>query len=149
MGFSLKSAALAEGQPVPMVHTCDGENLSPPLAWSEPPPGTKAFALVVDDPDAPGGLFTHWLVADIAAAVRALEVDEAAGVQGTNDFRKTGWGGPCPPRGHGPHHYRFRLHALGRTLRLRRGFSRADLDSALRGAVLATATLTTRYERRE
>ncbi|MCC7008477.1 MAG: YbhB/YbcL family Raf kinase inhibitor-like protein [Acidobacteria bacterium] len=147
MAFSVTSAALADGQLVPEVHTCDGEDLSPPLAWADPPRGTRAFALVVDDPDAPGGVFTHWMLADIPEATRAVERDEPLGVLGTNDFGKAAWGGPCPPRGHGRHRYRFQVHALSRPLRLKRGFSRRQFDAALADALLASAMLTAYYER--
>jgi Raf kinase inhibitor-like YbhB/YbcL family protein len=136
---------------MPTRHTCDGENVSPPLTWASPPPNTKAFALVMDDPDAPGGQFTHWMLCDIPATRADLDEGgepDGAGTPGLNDFSKLGYGGPCPPRGHGPHRYRFHLMALDRRLGLRPGFSRADFDAALTNATLGIATLVTTYERR-
>jgi hypothetical protein len=151
MTFALTSTAVASNQAMPVRYTCDGENLSPPLSWAGVPEGTRAFALVMDDPDAPSGTFTHWLLADIPAAdtrlAEGLRSDQV-GIAGTNDFGRVGYGGPCPPRGHGPHHYRFHLHALRRPLGLRRGFARADIDAALSDEVISTATLVTLYERK-
>jgi Raf kinase inhibitor-like YbhB/YbcL family protein len=148
MALKLTSSAFTDGEPVPAAYTCDGDDQSPPLAWSNAPAGTVAFALVVDDPDAPGGVFTHWTLADIPSATHSLDAGETAGVPGTNDFPRIGWGGPCPPRGHGRHRYRFHLYALDRELGLPHGFARAALQAALRGAVLAAATMTAHYERR-
>jgi Raf kinase inhibitor-like YbhB/YbcL family protein len=149
MALTITSQAFGQGDRVPAKYTCEGDDVSPALGWSGAPEGTRAFALIVDDPDAPSGVFTHWLVCDIPADWDGLGESEAPGcTEGTNDFRKVGYGGPCPPRGHGRHRYRFHLHALNRTLGLKRGFSRAELENALRGAVLATATLEGHYERR-
>lgn len=150
MAFTLTSPTVAHGRSIPARYTCDGENLSPPLEWTDPPPGAVAFALVVDDPDAPSGTFTHWLLADIPADELQLAeglLSGGIGTSGTNDFSRMGYSGPCPPRGHGPHHYRFHLHALNRLLQLGHGFARHEMDAALRGAVVATATLTGVYER--
>src|SRR4051812_30845243 len=99
--LSLNSTAFAEGQTIPTQYTCDGADQSPPLAWGEPPQGTQSFALVVDDPDAPSGLFRHWAVYDIPAGTRSLDAGQATGSQAVNGFGKTGYGGPCPPKGHG------------------------------------------------
>jgi Raf kinase inhibitor-like YbhB/YbcL family protein len=121
------------------------------LTWSDPPHGTQSFALIVDDPDAPSGTFNHWLVCDIPPGQHELASGAGAprgSVEGRNDFSKTGYGGPCPPRGHGPHRYRFWLHAVGRRLGLKPGFSRVDLERALEGHVLGTARLDGVYERR-
>jgi Raf kinase inhibitor-like YbhB/YbcL family protein len=147
MAFTLTSSAFTEGQDIPVRHTCDGANISPSLAWTDPPDGTVGFALVLDDPDAPSGTFTHWLLADIPGGARSLGEGHAAGVAGTNDFGKHGYGGPCPPKGHGPHRYRFHVHALSRALALKPGFNRHACDAALKGRILATAVLTGRYER--
>jgi Raf kinase inhibitor-like YbhB/YbcL family protein len=116
--FMLKSDAFAEGQALPTQYTCDGGDQSPPLTWSEPPPGTKSFALIVDDPDAPSGLFRHWGAFNIPAGAQNLPAGAGSAASGTidqaqNDFGKPGYGGACPPKGHGPHHYRFKLLALG------------------------------------
>ena len=115
--FSIKSSAFADGQALPAEFTCDGADQSPPLQWSAPPSGTKSFALVVDDPDAPRGTFRHWGAFNIPAVARELapgagNQDEGLMVQARNDFGKPGYGGACPPPGHGPHHYHFRLAAL-------------------------------------
>ena len=145
MAFTLTSPAFANGHSIPVGFTCDGDDSSPPLQWQHPPAGTMAFALVVDDPDAPSGTFTHWLLCDIPGDLTTLEEGMGTarvGAAGTNDFGNVGYGGPCPPKGHGLHHYRFRLHALGRPAGLEGGFTREDLDAALRGHVLGTATLT-------
>jgi Raf kinase inhibitor-like YbhB/YbcL family protein len=110
--LSLTSTAFQDGQPIPVQFTCDGADQSPLLAWDEPPTGTKGFALIVDDPDAPGGLFRHWGAYDIPPATRALAAGQSIGKQAINDFGKPGYGGPCPPKGHGSHHYHFKLYAL-------------------------------------
>jgi Raf kinase inhibitor-like YbhB/YbcL family protein len=110
--FKLSSADFQDGQPIPEVHSCDGTDQSPALSWGEPPPGTKSLALIVDDPDAPSGTFTHWGAYDIPTTTRSIGRGEAVGTQAVNGFGKTGYGGPCPPDGHGTHRYRFKLYAL-------------------------------------
>jgi Raf kinase inhibitor-like YbhB/YbcL family protein len=110
--LSLTSTAFQDGQPIPAQHSCDGADQSPPLAWGEPPQGTKSFALIVDDPDAPSGLFRHWGAYDIPLATRAIATGQSVGKQAINGFGKPGYGGPCPPKGHGSHHYHFKLYAL-------------------------------------
>ena len=110
--LDVTSAAIQDGAPIPARYTCDGDGQSPPLSWGEPPAGTKSFALVVDDPDAPSGSFRHWGVYDIPASTRSLGAGQSIGGQAVNGFGKSGYGGPCPPKGHGPHHYRFKLYAL-------------------------------------
>jgi Raf kinase inhibitor-like YbhB/YbcL family protein len=150
MSFTLSSRAFTPSAAIPSRHTCDGANLSPALAWSGAPEGTRTFALMLDDPDCPGGTFTHWLLCDLPADHSALAEGQrpgGAGTPGTNDFGRIGYGGPCPPKGHGGHHYHFRLYALSRPLGLERGFSRADLEAALTGLVLGTAALVGVYER--
>lgn len=118
MGLELTSSAFQQGGQVPRRYTCDGENISPPLAWSGAPEETKEFLLVCNDPDAPSGVFHHWALYNIPASWSQL--DEGYGPespikgmhQAINDFGKPGYGGPCPPKGHGEHHYHFRLSAL-------------------------------------
>ena len=110
--IGLTSSAFQNGQPIPTEYSCDAANKSPALQWDEPPGGTKSFALVVDDPDAPGGTFRHWAAYDIPATTRSLDTGQSVGSQAINDFGKSGYGGPCPPKGHGPHHYHFKLFAL-------------------------------------
>lgn len=117
MAFTLTSPAFAEGQTIPVKHTRDGDNLSPPLQWTGTPEGTKSFILIVEDPDAPGGTFRHWAVYNIPADWDGLPqgVDtgpERAMRNGRNDFGNSRYDGPEPPRGHGVHHYHFRLGAL-------------------------------------
>jgi Raf kinase inhibitor-like YbhB/YbcL family protein len=112
--FALTSDAFGHGDEIPRRHTCEGDDVSPALSWSDPPAGTGALALVVDDPDAPVGTFTHWLAANIDPEAGALAEGASAPVEGRNDFGRAGWRGPCPPPGHGAHRYFFRLHASTR-----------------------------------
>jgi Raf kinase inhibitor-like YbhB/YbcL family protein len=145
--LALTSDAFAQGQEIPRRHTCEGENVSPALSWRDPPAGTGAFALVVDDPDAPVGTFTHWLAANIEPEGNGLAEGKSAPVEGRNDFGRTGWNGPCPPPGHGPHRYFFRLHALDAPLAVDSRSGRREFDQAMAGHVLATAELVGTYER--
>lgn len=110
--FTLSSDDIQDGRPIPTVHTCDGADQSPGLSWPEPPPGTRSFALIMDDPDAPSGTFRHWGAYNIPQTARSIPAGHALGKQAVNSFGKTGYGGPCPPKGHGPHRYRFKLYAL-------------------------------------
>ena len=145
MAFVLTSSAFHDGETIPRQFTCDGDNIAPPLAWSGAPEGTHSFALVMDDPDAPGGTFTHWLLFDIPVTTKELR--EGTGTALRNSFGRTEYGGPCPPRGHGSHRYIFTLSALD-VLRLDlRGRTRAALDAALRSHTLATSRLVGHYER--
>jgi Raf kinase inhibitor-like YbhB/YbcL family protein len=118
MPMTLKSSTFAQGQPIPKRQSCEGDDLSPPLSWSGQPPGTKSFALVCEDPDAPMGTWHHWGIYNIPAGHTGLAEGvspdaEAGGIrQAVTDFGRPGYGGPCPPRGHGTHHYYFRLMAL-------------------------------------
>src|SRR5688500_530249 len=119
MAFELTSPAIKPGQSIPVDYTADGRNVSPPLKWTKPPPGTKTFALLCEDPDATRGTFTHWVVCNVPA--EAKELVEAAlpdgAVQGVNSFGKATYGGPAPPPGK-PHHYHFKLYALDTNLPL-------------------------------
>ena len=108
----LASDAFQNGQPIPTQFSCDGANPSPALKWEEPPAGTKSFALVIDDPDAPGGTFRHWGAYDLPASARSIASGQRIGTEVKNDKGTLGYTGPCPPRGHGPHPYHFRLFAL-------------------------------------
>lgn len=117
MAFSLKSSAFTTGRTIPQKYTCDGINVSPPLEWSDVPAGTKNLLLVCYDPDATGGTFYHWAAYDIAPDMKQLDEIPAGKqdrrfLQAVNDFGKPGYAGPCPPRSHRPHAYRFRLSAL-------------------------------------
>ena len=150
--FRLSSPSFQAGGDIPARFTCSGDNLSPALDWTDPPAGTLSFALIVDDPDAPGGVFTHWVLYDLPSGVHKLPegvprtADPDGGRQGRNDFDKVGYSGPCPPPGN-PHRYFFRLYALDRKLNLRAGASKSDVEHALKGHVLAQAELTGRFGR--
>jgi len=152
MGFMIRSAAFGEGETIPRRHTCEGENVSPALDWSGAPPHTRGFALLCDDPDAPGGVWTHWMLWDLppTAAQLAEGYSPEAGVKtGTNDFGRPGYGGPCPPKGHGPHRYSFKLFALNvASLGLKPGVRRREFDAALKGKILAETWCMGRYERK-
>lgn len=112
MPMQLTSPAFAAGDEIPKAHTCEGRNLSPPLAWSGVPAGALTLILTCDDPDAPRGTFRHWAAYNIPTALHRLESGETAGDQAVNDFGRPGYAGPCPPRGDAPHRYVFRLAAL-------------------------------------
>ena len=145
--FALESSAFENAQAIPSRHTCDGEDVSPPLRWSDVPEGTRSLALLVDDPDAPGGVFTHWIAWALDPAAEQLGEGEPAPREGQNDFGTTGYRGPCPPPGHGRHHYVFRLYALDTGPELRAGAAKAELEQAIEGHVLTMAELVGTYER--
>ena len=150
MTFTLTVSAFGNGGMIPAKFTCEGANVSPELHWSDAPATAKSFALIVDDPDAPAGTFTHWVLFDIPAERSSLaEGDHTIGVAGKNDFGRVGYGGPCPPRGHGPHRYFFTLYALDMaSLKLKAGADRGYVEAALRGHILAQAQYLGRYERK-
>ena len=146
--FALTSTAFQNGAAIPARFTCDSADQSPPLAWGEPPTGTNSFGLVVDDPDAPGGTFRHWGAYDIPANARSIAAGREAGSHAINDFGKPGYGGPCPPKGHGPHHYRFKLFALDiASLGLQPDVKIGDLEREAEKHVVGRAELTGTYER--
>lgn len=145
--LALESSAFAPGEAIPVRFTCDGDDLSPPLAWAEPPPGTESLALIFDDPDAPAGTWVHWVLFSIPATARSLPEGAAGtGLQGTNSWGRDGYGGPCPPSG-STHTYVFRLYALDATLDLAPGASKEALLDAVQGHVLAEGQLTGTYAR--
>ena len=152
--LTIESDAFAEGAGIPKKYTCDGPDLSPPLRWKGVPRETKSLALIMDDPDAPRGTWVHWVLynapptADgLAEGTPRKELLPDGARQGVNDFGKIGYGGPCPPRG-APHRYFFRLYALDIAVEIKGArATRADLDKAIKGHVLATATLMGRYGR--
>jgi Raf kinase inhibitor-like YbhB/YbcL family protein len=147
--ISLTSSAFPDGGPIPAQFTCDGADQPPSLSWGEPPAGTKSFALVVDDPDAPSGTFRHWGVFDIPASARSIGGDQRVGTEVENGFGKPGYGGPCPPPGHGPHHYHFKLFALGvDKLGLSPSSKVADVEQAAKPQALGQAELIGTYERK-
>jgi len=149
----LRSSAFADGAAIPRRFSCDGDDISPPLEWSDVPADAKSFALLCDDPDAPGGTWHHWAAYDIAGALSSLPLGAAANAQklgfkqGVNDFQKVGYGGPCPPPGT-PHHYHFRLLALAvEKLAVPAGASCRNVESEARKHRLAEATLVGIYRR--
>jgi Raf kinase inhibitor-like YbhB/YbcL family protein len=151
--LTIESNAFEMEGNIPKRYTCDGEDVSPPLLWSEPPAGTQSLVLVCDDPDAPSGTWDHWLLFNIPAAVRSLpegvaavEVIEGVGVHGTNSWRRLGYGGPCPPEGPA-HRYYFKLYALDVALGLDPGAEKQDVEKAMTGHVLAQGQLMARYGR--
>ena len=152
MALKLTISAFADGAPIPKLHSCEGADLSPSVEWTGEPAKTRSFVLIVDDPDAPAGTWNHWLLYDVPSTVHSLPQGYKPGklgLSGTNDFNRSGYGGPCPPKGHGPHRYFFRLYALDvSSLGLSSGARRRDIDRALRGHILEEAQYMGRYERR-
>lgn len=155
MPFALVSPAFHDRSPLPAKFTCDGADVSPPLGVLDPPPKALSLALICDDPDAPGGTFVHWVLYNlppdtrsIPEGVPAFEIlaDLGRARQGKSDFGRVGYGGPCPPPG-APHHYQFKLYALDVLLPLKGGPSKADVERAMEGHVLATSRLVGVYER--
>ncbi len=153
MAIQVVSDAFAEGQQIPEKYTCDGQNISPPLRWTGIPAAAQALALVVDDPDAPSGLFTHWLVYGLPPQTTGLpegvppgETVAGGGRQGRNDFGRIGYGGPCPPSG--SHRYIFTVYALDAPLDLPAGATRRQLFRAMEGHVIDKGQLIGRYQRR-
>lgn len=147
--LTLSSGAFREGEPIPPQFTCDGANRSPALHWSNPPPETRSFVLVVDDPDAPSGTFRHWGVYDIPSGTRSIPAGQPSGSQATNDMGNSGYGGPCPPKGHGPHHYHFKLFALDiDKLGVEASPKVAEVEKAARNHTIAQGELIGTYERK-
>jgi Raf kinase inhibitor-like YbhB/YbcL family protein len=147
MAFTLTSSAFEDGETIPREFTCDGTDAAPPLAWSGAPEGTRSYALIMEDPDAPRGIFTHWLLYDIPATTTDLR-EQADGTALPNSFGRAAYGGPCPPPGHGPHRYVFTLYAIDVPALDMRSRTRASFERALRAHTLGTARLTGRYERK-
>ena len=152
MAFVVKSASFPEGGAIPKQYTCDAADVSPALSWAGAPQGTLSLALIADDPDAPVGTWTHWIIWNIPPAKALPEgtaktdtLDDGSR-QGRNDFKRIGYGGPCPPPGKA-HRYFFRLYALNGKLDLKAGASRVDLERAMKGRVLAQAELMGQYGR--
>ena len=147
--LQLTSDAFKDGQSIPGKYTCDGAGQTPTLHWGDPPEGTKSFALVVDDPDAPSGTFSHWGVFDIPSSARSVGGGERIGTEVSNDFGKPGYGGPCPPKGNGPHHYHFKLFALDvGSLALNAQSHVSDVEREAEKHALAKGELIGTYERR-
>lgn len=151
--MNIESSAFADGAEMPKAHTCDGTDHSPPLMFADVPAAAKSLALIVEDPDAPGGTFTHWLLYNLPPRTKFLPDGLAktqfalkGAAQGMNDFGALGYGGPCPPPG-SPHRYVFTLYALNAPLTLKPGATKADLLEAMEGRVLEEAKLTGAYQR--
>ena len=153
MTIDLSSSAFTEGQTIPIRHTGDGPDMSPPLKWTDPPEETKSFTLICEDPDAPRGTWTHWVAFNIPGTARTLNEAVAkqpslgdGTVQGTNDFGNIGYGGPAPPPGK-PHRYFFRIYAVDMLLELPKGARKDQVLAALRGHILAEGQLMGAYGR--
>ncbi len=151
--LTVSSPAFKQGERIPVICTCDGTDLSPRLIWHGAPSGVKSYALILDDPDAAEGVFTHWLIFNIPGDAMGLpenvpkdsSLDDGA-IQGKNHFGKTGYNGPCPPAGK-THHYTFHLYALDTTLSLDQGASASDIRAAMQGHILAQGELMGTYSR--
>jgi hypothetical protein len=150
MTFKLSSPAFSMDDLIPKDFTCDGANRSPQLNWIGAPATAKSFVLIVDDPDAPNGTFTHWVLFDIPATLKQLnEGASTIGVNGTNSFGQSKYQGPCPPIGHGPHHYYFTLYALDvATLNLKAGTPRRQVEAAIESHNVGRTHLIGQYERK-
>lgn len=154
MSIEVTSSAFTEGSAIPVRHTCDGEDVSPPLSWSGVPQETRGLALISDDPDAPGGTWVHWVYYAIPADANGLPEGIAdteslpdGAMQGRNDFKRTGYGGPCPPKG-SPHRYLFKLYGLDAQLDFAPGATKSELLGAMDGHILAQGQLMGTYQRR-
>ncbi len=145
--MKLTSPAFREGARIPERYSCEGENASPALVLSDVPKNAKSMALVMEDPDAPRGTFVHWLVWNIPASMKTIPEGARPGVDGAGTTGRTGYHGPCPPPGYGPHRYFFRAYALDVMLELPESSGRAELDGAMKGHVLAEAHVMGTYER--
>lgn len=152
--MEIRSPAFFIGNTIPFKYTCDGDNISPPLQWESPPQGTNSFALILDDPDAPDGTFTHWVVYNLPADTRELAEGIAKQpklhkgiMQGKNSFGDVGFGGPCPPKKDGAHRYFFKILALDKLLDLPPGVSKEEVLAAMEGHILDAAEVMGRYAR--
>jgi Raf kinase inhibitor-like YbhB/YbcL family protein len=150
--MEIKSSSFNHEDMIPAKYTCDGQNISPPLSWSGAPEKTKSFALICDDPDAPVGLWVHWVIFDIPASVNSLPEKTSrqaeiagTGKNGKNTSGRFGYDGPCPPGG--THRYFFKLYALDTTLNLPPGLTKDELLEAMKGHILSEAQLMGRYKR--
>ena len=144
--MKISSSAFADGSAIPAKYTCDGSDTSPPLAFADSPSNAKSLALIIDDPDAPGGTFDHWIVWNIPANTTAIAEGKAPqGVAGKNGFGKNGYGGPCPPSGE--HRYFFKLYALDTTLNLPAASTKSDLETAMKGHTVGQAQMVGKYKR--
>jgi len=152
MALTVTSTAFKEGGMIPKRYTCDGDDVSPDLSWSGVPEGTRTLALICDDPDAPMGTWVHWVLFDIPPDVTSLpeavppqKILSNGARHGKNDFRKFGYGGPCPPGG--THRYYFKLYALNSAINLEVGIAKSKLLEAMKGHILAEGQLMGKYRR--
>mgnify|MGYP003725212303 FL=1 len=150
VAMKITSSAFSDGALIPIKYTCDGDDISPPLVWSDIPENTASFVLINDDPDAPVGTWDHWILFNLEGKTTELaenvDLSKLAGVQlGRNSWRRNDYGGPCPP--YGTHRYFFKLYALDRKLDLPAGSSKQDIKKAMAGHILAEAELLGRYKR--
>ena len=150
---TVTSTSFQSGGEIARKFTCDGEDLSPQISWNGAPAGTQAFVLIADDPDAPAGTWTHWVVYDVPASSTSLneglpklEQLPDGSKQGRNDFRKVGYNGPCPPAGK-PHRYFFKVYALNRKLNIKAGAARSEVEKAMSGHVQAEGEYMGTYQR--
>ena len=147
MTIPITSTAFKEGDKIPRIYTCDDQNVSPPLAWTNVPTNTVSLALIMDDPDAPSGTWVHWVLYNLPKNTTGLaQGKNEGGTEGKNDFNKLGYGGPCPPRGSN-HRYYIKLYSLDIMLELKSGATKAQVESAMRGHILAQGQLIGRYGR--
>ena len=153
--FSLRADAFTNGGKIPTLYTCDGEDLSPALSWDAPPASAETLVLIMDDPDAPVGVWDHWVLFNLPSSVLELPQGQAGtgapaagGVHGANSWGQSAYGGPCPPKGPA-HNYRFFLYAIDTTLDLQPGATKSQVLNALEGHILAESTLTGAYKRAE
>lgn len=144
--FTLESSAFKHNKPIPSKYTCDGDNISPELQWSGAPQDAKSFVLIVDDPDAPGKTWVHWVLFNIDASIKYIAEGSSAGIQGDTDFNAAKYGGPCPPSG--IHHYHFKLYALDMKLDLPKGATKQQVEQAMEGHILGRAELIGLYQRK-
>ncbi|MEZ0324146.1 MAG: YbhB/YbcL family Raf kinase inhibitor-like protein [Hydrogenothermaceae bacterium] len=154
MAMEVEIPVFKNGEIIPKIYTCEGEDVSPPIRWSNFPKEAKSFVIIMEDPDAPMGVFTHWIVYDIPTNINSLlenfpkkpQVEEIK--QGINDFGKIGYGGPCPPKGHGYHRYYFKIYALNiEKIGLPAGAKRRDLLNRIRSHIIAEGEVVGRYKR--
>lgn len=155
MSFAVSTDAFVDQGSIPTKFTCDGQDVSPHLMWQNIPAGTKSLVLIMDDPDAPGRTFVHWIVYDMPATQNELKENTpktetlAGGAkQGINDFPRAGYGGPCPPRGHGVHRYYFKLYAVSKKLELAPKASVEEVKAAMEGHIIAQTQIMGRYSRK-
>jgi Raf kinase inhibitor-like YbhB/YbcL family protein len=154
MALEIKSSAFSDGQPIPVKYTCDGDDVSPPLAWAGAPQGTAGYAIICDDPDAPAGTWIHWVIYAIPEHTTSLpegvpktETVPGGGIQGTSSFNRIAYGGPCPPPGPA-HRYFFRIYALDTDLKASPGLTRDQLTGKMAGHILAQGQMMGTYKRK-